>query len=430
MHPAPWWALRWTHLLFAIALAIALTPSVSQAHAALRKSSPRAGSSVGKELTQVRLEFSEELVPDLCHVTIMGERGSHFDLRVAGDPHDVRAIVAPVSSLAPGEYHVMWHVVSADGHPVEGTIPFSVTGPPPAAVAVSATATRPAHTAAPMTDIHGSNPFPTLAAASKGIGLTALLAFVGVLFFSMGHGGARVREYRGWELPLAAIAAAALVLHLVLWARYVMPPASFTGASIIAIFAHGPGLMEMVRIVFVVAAALALLLGLAPALVLVPAGLAVALTAAIGHPAAEHPALSIPVILVHLGAVAIWTGGLISLLVVKDVEPSSFRMHASFVSTLAFVAVILVSITGTAESLLLLTSPRDLVLTNYGRWILGKVAGLLILVIFGWHHRFRALPSLTDDEAHGMTVSLRMETAVMTATIIAAAFLSYTPIPR
>jgi copper transport protein len=419
-----------TRVVLALAFSIAITPGVSHAHAALLKSSPRAGSSVGSELTQVRLAFSEEVVPDLCHVAIMGPRGSRFDLRVAADPHDVRALVAPVSSLAPGEYHVMWHVVSADGHPREGAFRFSVVGPPSATVAVSPTFTRPADTAVTMSEEPTSNPFPVFAAASKGIGLTALLALAGALVFSMGHGGGRVREYRRWEIALAAIATVGLVIHVILWSRYVMAPAGFTGESLFALFARGPGRMEMIRVVLVVSAMLALLLELAPALVLVPAGLAVAITAMMGHPAAEHAAISIPLILAHLFAVAIWTGGLVSLLVVRNVEPSSFRVHASFVSTLAFIAVVVVSLTGAAESLVLLTSPADLIRSAYGRWILVKVAGLFILVIFGWHHRFRALPALTNDETHGMTLSLRMETAVMAATIIAAAFLSYTPLPR
>lgn len=417
-------------LIVALALVAALAPRVSYAHAALLRSNPRAGSVVGSELTRIRLEFSEELVPDLCHIGIRGPDGSHVDLSVSGDPRDVRALIAPVPSLQPGNYEVMWHAVSADGHPVEGHYRFSVAAASRAAVTTSPAVTIPADSAPAMVEGDSSNRFPTLAALTKGIGLSAVLALAGSLIFSMGHGGARIREYRRWQLALAAIASVALVLHLVLWTQYVMAPAGFTGESLSSMFAHGPARMEMLRVASVIACLLVLLLTSSPAFVLIPAAIAVAVTAQIGHPGSQHPMLSVPLTFLHLVAVSIWTGGLVSLLVVRNVEPPLFRKHASFVSNLAFISVIVVSLTGAAESLVLLTSPGDLIHTAYGRWILAKLAGLFILVIFGWQHRFRALPALTDHEAHEMTLSLRMETAVIAATIIAAAFLSYTPTPR
>src|SRR6185312_4307737 len=102
--------------------------------------------------------------------------GSITRLVVAGDPHDGHAIVAPVQSLAPGSYLLVWRVVSADGHPVESIIFWTGNSaeqaPPVSPVALNTPSTwRPTMIGAPI-----------VPGALRGLGLGCLMAVMGLLF--------------------------------------------------------------------------------------------------------------------------------------------------------------------------------------------------------------------------------------------------------
>jgi hypothetical protein len=66
------------------------------------------------------------------------------------------AVVTPVTLPGPGKYTVAYRVVSADGHPVEGAVTFTVTG-------TTAVAGSPSPSASAV-----ASASPSLAAASKG----------------------------------------------------------------------------------------------------------------------------------------------------------------------------------------------------------------------------------------------------------------------
>jgi putative copper resistance protein D len=160
------------------------------------------------------------------------------------------------------------------------------------------------------------------------------------------------------------------------------------------------------------------------------ASVGVVATAAIGHPASSSPLVSIPFTIAHLGAVSVWLGGVLSLLFVRRAAPAEFQAHAFLVSRTSLTAFIIVAITGAFQSAVLLAAPSDLISSVYGRPILLKIAGLMILGVFGWHHRSRAVPALDASVSGATTVSLRYETAIMILVIVVAAFLSYTSLPR
>jgi methionine-rich copper-binding protein CopC len=77
-------------------------------------------------------------------------------------------VSAPVRPLGPaGEYTVSWRIVSADGHPVHGTYPLTLTTPGPGTAAASPPKTDRSGSAAPATDT-GSASWLWLAGAGAG----------------------------------------------------------------------------------------------------------------------------------------------------------------------------------------------------------------------------------------------------------------------
>jgi methionine-rich copper-binding protein CopC len=116
------------------------------AHDALKSSDPAKGATV-ESIGKVRLEFTSGVrVP---FVVVRGPDGSAYQ---SGDPEgDGRVVTQKLKGTLPdGKYTIAYRVVSSDGHPIEGEIPFTVKGAPspsPAATESSTTATESSTTA-------------------------------------------------------------------------------------------------------------------------------------------------------------------------------------------------------------------------------------------------------------------------------------------
>lgn len=113
------------------------TAPVASAHAALVSSDPADGSSLAVGPPRVTLTFNEPMQESFPSLTVVGPDGHYWqsgDATVTG-----RTMSAPVSELGPaGVYTINYRVTSADGHPVEGRLTFTLTtegqGTPGAAV--------------------------------------------------------------------------------------------------------------------------------------------------------------------------------------------------------------------------------------------------------------------------------------------------------
>ena len=104
-----------------------LVPAVASAQAALVESDPAAGTSLDASPGQVRVTFNEPLQEAFAAVTVTGPDGSRWsldDVRV----EDSSASVS-VRELGPsGTYTIAYRVISADSHPVSGTVEFTFNG--------------------------------------------------------------------------------------------------------------------------------------------------------------------------------------------------------------------------------------------------------------------------------------------------------------
>lgn len=102
------------------------------AHAALISSDPADGATVGTPPRQIRLTFSQPVQESFSTVTVTGPGGRRWQRGPARS--DGAVVTVPLQPLRPaGRYIVAYRVLSADGHPVDGTIAFTLTAPGPAA---------------------------------------------------------------------------------------------------------------------------------------------------------------------------------------------------------------------------------------------------------------------------------------------------------
>ncbi|OJX97050.1 MAG: hypothetical protein BGO96_03105 [Micrococcales bacterium 73-15] len=94
------------------------------AHDTLLASTPVDGGVVDRIPTEVVLEMSATAMELGTEVQVLDAAGTNV---VAGDPIiDDRFVSTPVAIASAGDYSVVWHVTSSDGHPIEGTFSFTV----------------------------------------------------------------------------------------------------------------------------------------------------------------------------------------------------------------------------------------------------------------------------------------------------------------
>ena len=117
----------------ALAMTAALAPAAAtvvaapaaQAHSSLIATTPEQGATLAEAPESVEIEFNEEISPDFASLTVMSDGEDVAE----GDPEvDGASISVDVPSLEAGTYTVGYRVVSADGHPVQGSWEFTVEG--------------------------------------------------------------------------------------------------------------------------------------------------------------------------------------------------------------------------------------------------------------------------------------------------------------
>ena len=150
-------------VLAAAALLLGAAPAM--AHARLISSDPPDGASLDAGPQRVSLTFSDQMTGEFDAITVVGPDEKQYQTGdVTAEGSTVSIAVQPLGPT--GVYEIGYRVVSADGHPVEGTLSFTLTTPGPAAAATTnaapagAPAATPAPAAAPTAPDNDSGGMP------------------------------------------------------------------------------------------------------------------------------------------------------------------------------------------------------------------------------------------------------------------------------
>lgn len=434
--------------IVALAFAIGL-PATAFAHAALGNAVPADGAMLAEAPATMDLTFSEPVAP--IALRLIAPDGSSRTLTAA--LHDTVLSVALPSGIGQGTYALSWRVVSEDGHPVGGTLTFSIG---------HASAGAPTVTAAvvdwPLRVAIWAARFALYAGLFLGVGGAVFAAWL------VPRGGAAVRDCTGADVPARGFLSAMLAIGVVaIVAALGLQGADLLGAPVAglaqpeiwqaglgSIYARTLALAAAALVIASVSLAVVsrrpVLARLLSAVALAALGLALA---ASGHASTAAPQVIMRAgVFLHAVTIAVWVGSLVPLAVL--LHRGVWRKHKAAAPGRAddtrrgtgalrrfsavipwFVAVLALS--GGTLAVVQLGHPSALWTTDYGRVMLAKFALLSVLFACALLNRFSlTAPALRGESrpAGLLARSIAMETALVVAIFAVVAVWRFTPPPR
>lgn len=110
-------------VIMLLCLLMVLIPIATLAHTTLTSSNPEAGQVLTEQIEQLELTFATE-IEEGSSMILQGPSGTVevTEVSIAGNV----MLGTLINELANGQYTISWKIIGADGHPIEGEVPFSV----------------------------------------------------------------------------------------------------------------------------------------------------------------------------------------------------------------------------------------------------------------------------------------------------------------
>ncbi|WP_404958882.1 copper resistance CopC/CopD family protein [Streptomyces sp. 147326] len=431
--PATAFLPRLALVLAALLATLFTAASPAAAHAALTASDPKDGAVVATAPAQVTLSFSEQVAMGDDSIRVLDPQGRRVDtgeLRDMCSGNTVRYGTALHTGLPDGTYTVAWQAVSADSHPISGAFTFSIGAPS----ATDVTLPTAQAGGGPVGIAYGIARYAAYA------GFTVLVGGAAFILLCWRRGAA--------ERPLQKLVVRAWVTLTVATLVMLVLRTPYTGSGkfadafdldgLRAVLETKTGASLVSRLLLLGAAALFvavlfgvyarrlqgagpeeeanteaseeagdtsdLTFGLAIGGAVVAGGIAATWALSEHASTGIQPGIAMPADILHLLAVATWLGGLTALLVALHKVPGIERAAVRRFSTVAFVSVLVLAVTGAYQSWRQLGSWSALTGTDYGRLLLVKVG--LVAVLLGaaylsrkWTARLADTPEAALDAA-------------------------------
>jgi copper transport protein len=362
------------------------------AHAALASTYPAEGSVVPRQPEQVTATFDEPIHMTVSSLEVYspgGDRADDGDTTLA-DPEEIAVTLLP--GLGNGTYTAVWHVISDDAHPVSGEFRFSIGAP---------SASRgPALQVSPDTVVSASF---TVIRWLEYMTFALLCGAVAFLIICWPAGARRPGVIRlvtyGWAGLLLST-----LLGLLIQGPYAANEGLgqvFNAQLVQATLDSRLGTMSQARelMAFLAGGAASLLLPRLPragrrariSLGMTWAILTTAVAASwalYDHASTgvQAPLGGVPADIIHLDAMAVWIGGLAVLagFALRGPADEGVAVAVPRFSAISLACVCTIVLSGAYQTWREVGVWQALFDTSYGRLILAKVAGLLVLIALGY----------------------------------------------
>jgi copper transport protein len=400
----------------------ALSAPEASAHASLVRSEPADRSVVATAPVHIHLIYNEPVSPLVLKLVAADGSATMLDKFVV---NDATLTVTLPEQLADGTHVLSWRVISEDGHPVSGSVLFSVGAPSAGAVpAAEATADPVVRTA--------------IWAAKVALSLGLFFGVGGAVF----HGtiAAVPGSVRRFSLILIGIGLIAAVLSAGLQGldALALPLSRIGRPDVWSVgFATSFGRTVVAAILSFGLAIIALrasqsALRLAASMIaLVGVGVALGLS---GHASAASPQIiTRSAVFIHGVGITFWAGSLVPLAVLLRSGGPDTGLVLKRYGMLILPVFIALVIAGTALSLIQLDHVSALWTTAYGEVFSVKVMLIVGLLALAAINRFRLTPAYVRGAAGAgrhFARSIAVEVVLVLAIFSVAALWRFTPPPR
>lgn len=410
--------LRLFLILLGLALASLAAAGQALAHAALIRTAPADGAVIAGAPAEFSLSFSEPVSPLV--LSLIGPDGANRALTRFTLGDRTLTIIAP-SDLANGTHVLSWRVVSEDGHPVGGSVLFSI-GAPSAAPPILTAQTDPA-----VRFMLWLGKLGLYLGLAFGIGGVAFMAWIAPLPAAARAPIASFLALGLLSMPIAVAAQGLDALALPLSAA--LQPVAWQAAA-----ASSFGRTALIATFALLAALLALFRpGGSGRLLATFAWLGVgAALAASGHASAAAPQfLTRPAVFMHAVGMAGWAGALLPLAFALR-QPDGAQVLRRFSRRIPVLLVIIL-ISGIALAIIQVERLQALLTTPYGLLLTGKLVLVVALLGLGAFNRFRLTEAVVSGRASAGSQLSRIiaaEIALVVAILAIVALWRFTPPPR
>jgi methionine-rich copper-binding protein CopC/putative copper export protein len=381
-------------------LAVLAFASPASAHASLVGTDPARGTIADVAPTVITLRFSESVQPVAERTRVVAPDGKEASAGKAKRGSSSSQVKIPLKKgLGKGTYVVSYRIISADGHPVSGGYTFSILTPSKAAASVGDTSGLNADDGGAAVDpwVRG------VQSATRYMGYAGISLLAGPVLMLLALWPRRLSTkgpgrlaWTGWGLLFAGTLGT-VVLQQPYTDGDGITGLSFSGLGSTAETTVGAAMFA--RLAFLLAAAPVLVRILKPAdpeedrrvdrVLVAVLGVAILLSFPFAGHAGQSvaPFLSVPAIAVHVGAMAIWLGGLVVLAgyLLPRAKYRELQVILPVWSRWASISVVAIIGSGTIETFLEIggvSGLNRLFTTTWGQLVVTKIIWLgAILVV-------------------------------------------------
>ncbi|MFE4240355.1 copper resistance protein CopC [Peribacillus butanolivorans] len=379
-----------------------LYPVTASGHASVISSNPSPNEAMDTLPEKISIQFSENIQPAFHSIEVFSQDGDKIQIQDSTISEQSEKILEAKwkGTIDEGIYNIKWRVVSSDGHPIEGTIPFQFGD------------------SAGLSDQDNSEMnagFPnSINVFLQSLQYISFAALTGILFFQLSlmkdsrlfEASRRARlylwlSYAGlafsifFSLPLKVTIDAGVGWTDAFNVSYIKEVLNATNFGAIWIVEILILLFLFLVIYFMLENSLNKSL---PFLSFIIIASLMVCKASIGHTAAvPNQVLAVLMDFLHLLSMALWLGGIMALLVIlpgladrqtEDKKTFYWSIIQRF-SRWAFLFVIILIVSGIYSSLQHVPTIHSLLKTTYGQLLLAKVGLMLVMIVLGAFHFFR-----------------------------------------
>ncbi|MEF3313866.1 copper resistance protein CopC [Paenibacillus sp. GYB004] len=414
------WLVAAAIMLFGAVLLI--SPERVSAHAVLTKAVPEANSQLNTAPERIELTFNERLEAELYYIKVFDEIGREISDRKATLSGDQKAMQLELPKLSNGRYTVTYHVISADGHPVEGTYVLSIGPGSEGSLIASPESLHAGHSLSADMSV-----YDILKYISRIAYFFGLLAVAGWVFWGIAAGlnqSAVSGYYRNGLLSVQRTHFLALIAFVYFHYQDLLGDQGF--GELIGLFT-GTWVGRSWLIAFVLSLVGFAMLGRSKAGDAVWIVLLLAAKSVNGHAMGYEPrVLTVSLDFIHLLGAAVWVGGLLLIVPAWKKNRTWIDSFLPAFSRYALISIIVLTLSGTATTLLYLPGLNYLLYSQWGKLLIAKVVFVVLVILMALGIRM-AMKGRKEKDLRDM---VRMDFGAMSIIVVLVGLLTFiSPVP-